>query len=514
MATSTSVPGILGVASVPTQPLKTTPVTILYRLSNPFTSPPPVSLGATALPASGNAFQKGDIVYATNTGGATVGGAFAVLPVGAPGAVLISDGAAPAWSMDLASAITDIGAVAAANTDIGTTSSTIFAQSAAYQTTINSVATSLSAAGASLSSIQSQSLAQDTAIQQRRADTIAVGAALSPLTGVNSGVNAVDNSILTLTARAGAVKGAADALAAGVSAVQSNMTHLTSSLLSYGSYKNKLINGDFGVWQRGSAYSGTIDGSIWKTRMYLAPDRWFVAAPVGAAVYLQKFQAAIGSSAVNACSVGFAGAVGVTKAFGQLIESATTLQGRAAVLSFWARGSSVNPPVAVTVSQGATVVLTTPLALTTNWTQYTVTMSMPTVSSAPGVGRVEVAFSSVATWNMDVARVQFEEGSAVSEFEYRPPSIELSMCQRYYETGTTHFMGYGTLNNYNFVTAQFKADKVAQPATTTSISIQSGFSNNVAVIRLTTTQITLGLQKASNGDGAYTLNWTADSELT
>jgi hypothetical protein len=115
---------------------------------------------------------------------------------------------------------------------------------------------------------------------------------------------------------------------------------------------------------------------------------------------------------------------------------------------------------------------------------------------------------------MDVARVQFEEGSAVSEFEYRPPSIELSMCQRYYETGTTHFMGYGTLNNYNFVTAQFKADKVAQPATTTSISIQSGFSNNVAVIRLTTTQITLGLQKASNGDGAYTLNWTADSELT
>jgi transcription antitermination factor NusG len=384
----------------------------------------------------------------------------------------------------------------------------------ADQTTINSVATSLSAAGASLSSIQSQSLAQDTAIQQRRADTIAVGAALSPLTGVNSGVNAVDNSILTLTARAGAVKGAADALAAGVSAVQSNMTHLTSSLLSYGSYKNKLINGDFGVWQRGSAYSGTIDGSIWKTRMYLAPDRWFVAAPVGAAVYLQKFQAAIGSSAVNACSVGFAGAVGVTKAFGQLIESATTLQGRAAVLSFWARGSSVNPPVAVTVSQGATVVLTTPLALTTNWTQYTVTMSMPTVSSAPGVGRVEVAFSSVATWNMDVARVQFEEGSAVSEFEYRPPSIELSMCQRYYETGTTHFMGYGTLNNYNFVTAQFKADKVAQPATTTSISIQSGFSNNVAVIRLTTTQITLGLQKASNGDGAYTLNWTADSELT
>ena len=61
--------------------------------------------------------------------------------------------------------------------------------------------------------------------------------------------------------------------------------------------------------------------------------------------------------------------------------------------------------------------------------------------------------------------------------------------------------------------ARSKADKAAQPSVSTNISIQSGFTNNVFVVRLTTTQITLGLQKASNGDGAYILNWVADAEL-
>lgn len=508
-----STPGILGVASVPTQPLKTTPVTILYRLSNPFSSPATRDLGGTELPAPGGTFQKGDLVYATNAPGATTGGAFTILNVGAPGAVLVSDGTEPAWSMDLADAITDVATVATANTNINTTATAVFAQSAAYQTTINSVATSLSAAGASLNNIQNQSLAQDTLIQQRRSDALAVGAALSPLTGVDAGINAVDNSILTLTARANSVRGSADALASSISAVQSNMTHLTSTLVSYGSYKNKIINGDFGVWQRGPAWSGTIDNSTWKPRMYLAPDRWYISAPVGASAFLQKFGATLPTAAVNACSVGFAGAAGSVKAFGQLIESATTLQGRTAVLSFWARGSNVTPAVSLSVYQSTTAVVTRSLALTNNWTQYTITMTMPVVTSAPGVGRVEVVFSSTATWNMDIARVQFEEGSVVSEFEYRPTSVELNLCQRYYELGTTHLMGYGTLNNYSFITCPFKADKAAQPSVSTNISIQSGFTNNVFIVRLTPTQITLGLQKASNGDGAYILNWVADAEL-
>src|SRR5690348_11819478 len=81
---------LVGAATVPTQPLQTTPVIILNKLTNPFSTPLPVPKGGTGQ----GSVPLGGILYGHN-------GEFSILPLGTNGQVLVSDSTKPYWSNDL-----------------------------------------------------------------------------------------------------------------------------------------------------------------------------------------------------------------------------------------------------------------------------------------------------------------------------------------------------------------------------------------------------------------------------
>jgi len=76
-----------------------------------------------------------------------------------------------------------------------------------------------------------------------------------------------------------------------------------------------------------------------------------------------------------------------------------------------------------------------------------------------------------ATWQ--IAGVQLEEGPVATPFEQRPIGLELSLCQRYYESGEHNNSAFGSFGggaNYvtNEIWADFKVSKRAAPSVTFS----------------------------------------------
>ena len=501
---------LLGIPVVPTQPLQSTPINLLYNLSNPFTTPAPINIGGTAL----GSFKKGDIIYGVNANGATSGGTLAITSIGVPGSILVSDGSKPVWTNDLITINQNLTTIANANSNIIAKMTSIVNQSAEYQTTIGTVNQVLTDSSNNLSAISNTVYAQDTDIVQRNTDAHAVVTNLRSLTTANTGINNIDNSIIALNTYSSTVNQQTQSLQSPMLSVESNMSYLVSALVSYGTFKNKIINGSFSIWQRGY-FSGQITASIFKSNMYIGPDRWAVRSPLNSSVFFNQISATLPTIMSNAMTVSFSDRSPTPKTLSHFIENGSTLQGRTAVISFWAR-SQVAQNVTLVVNQvspGRTLSpLNTTVALTTTWTQFSFSFQMPTLATASTDGRIEIVFSSAASWTMDLTQVQMEQGVS-SNFEFRPIATELRMCQRFYEIGSTHMMGYGVLNAFNYISIPFKSEKRTTPTVSTSIGIQSGFSNSVSITQLTSTQMTLGLLKSSTGDGTYILNWTADAEL-
>lgn len=222
-------------------------------------------------------------------------------------------------------------------------------------------------------------------------------------------------------------------------------------------FKNKLINGDFDIWQRGT--SQTSGG-------YRSADRWWfndvgttrvasrqtftlgqTEVPGNPTYYIKDVVSSV-SGADNSCS------------FMQRVERVQTLAGKTATLSFWAKADS-SKNIAIEFTQdfgtggtpsssvfgiGAQLV-----ALTTTWTKYIITIDVPSVFGKT-IGTNGDDWFGVRFWfdagsnyasrtaNLgqqsgifDIAQVQLEEGVVATPFEQRPIGLELELCQRYYE---------------------------------------------------------------------------------
>lgn len=219
--------------------------------------------------------------------------------------------------------------------------------------------------------------------------------------------------------------------------------------------KNKIINGKFDVWQRGTTFDVT-------SSVYNA-DR-FLTGNTGNTGTISQQAFTLGAAPVSgyeaqyflrANIVGVAGAANVTQ-FAQRIEDVRSFAGQTVTISYWAKADaakSVSLELQQYFGSGGSASVNTFVvkqALTTSWVRYTSTIAVPSISGKTiGTGGTQLDFrfflsagsnfdartSSLGTQSIifDIWGVQIEAGSVATPFQTASGSIggELALCQRY-----------------------------------------------------------------------------------
>lgn len=219
-------------------------------------------------------------------------------------------------------------------------------------------------------------------------------------------------------------------------------------------FRNKIINGDFSVWQRGTSQTSAGYGSA---------DRWNNTHS-GSTKTTTREAFTIGQVAVPGeptyfmrtvvSSVAGAGNYVVSQ---QRIEGVRTFAGSNIRISFWAKADA-SRPIAIDFLQrfGTTGSPSAEVAgigaqkfnLTTSWQKFTATVAVPSISgkviTTNDYLELTFWFDAGANYNsrtnslgqqsgtFDIVRVQVEEGTVDTAFEVRPPGVELPLCQRYF----------------------------------------------------------------------------------
>jgi hypothetical protein len=213
--------------------------------------------------------------------------------------------------------------------------------------------------------------------------------------------------------------------------------------------KNKIINGDFGVWQRGTTFSNPTFGTYTSDRWLLERD----GSGATASITQQAFTP--GSAPVAGYESRFffryaqtvAGSGGTYLNIAvQKIEDVRTLAGQTVTFSFWAKADSNGRNLLLNWVQnfgtgGSSVVAGAAVSttLTTSWVRYTGTVTLPSVSGktiSANDSCLMVAFQPPANTvqTFDIWGVQLEAGSLATPFTTATGTIqgELAACQRYY----------------------------------------------------------------------------------
>jgi len=211
--------------------------------------------------------------------------------------------------------------------------------------------------------------------------------------------------------------------------------------------KNKIINGDFGVWQRGTSFSSPANEA------YLA-DRYNIVFDGTATRTLSQQTFTPGTAPVAGYEGAFflrfdqttTGTASTYTGINQRIESVRTLAGQTATVSFWAKADStrtLTPNIQQNFGSGGSATVTvgglTAISLTTSWVRYTQTISIPSISGKTiGTSSFLQLFLGVTpatVQTVDIWGVQVEAGSVATAFTTASggsPQAELAMCQRYY----------------------------------------------------------------------------------
>jgi hypothetical protein len=237
---------------------------------------------------------------------------------------------------------------------------------------------------------------------------------------------------------------------------------LLDSNAQYYGFKNRIINGAMGIWQRGTSFSNPTT-----TNFYTA-DRWGVnrAGDVTGATVSRSTSAPTGFQ----YSLSLQRTAGNTSTAGLYLfnsnETVNTLDlaGQTVTLSFWARaganysggalqvivGSGTGTDQRIYAYTGSLYAINTTQVITTAWTRYSFTGTID--AAANEVGSF-LAWFPTGTAGADdavyVTGVQLEKGSTATSFDYRP--YELQLCQRYYyrlsSSGTAERWGAGFAAN-------------------------------------------------------------------
>jgi hypothetical protein len=208
--------------------------------------------------------------------------------------------------------------------------------------------------------------------------------------------------------------------------------------------KNKIINGDFGIWQRGTSFTPTPGGGV----IYTA-DRFNSYNNGSGSLTISQQALASGSIAGYEAPYFLQAAmpsVGTSTGWNivQPIEDVHTLANQTVTLSFYAKATS-GYTFTVTFGQkfgsgGSADAITNSSNITvgTSWARYSVTVTLPNIAGKTiGAGsNLNIVFNITAATNtLSFAGVQLEAGSVATPFTTATGTLqgELAACQRYCE---------------------------------------------------------------------------------
>lgn len=307
-------------------------------------------------------------------------------------------------------------------------------------------------------------------------------------------------------------------------------------------FKNKFINGNFDMWQRGS--SQTVAG-------YDSVDRWRVSRDTSSALTLSRQPFTIGQTAVPnnpSYFVRLATTQGTASnhyvLFEQRIENVLLFSGKTFVVSFYAYASAVPSFMSVTARQSfgtggspSDYVDVNPRVtrheMTQTWAKYEVVFDFPSVSGKT-IGTDYNDFTSVyfftsagsdinnltdnlgpQTVTINLAQIQIEEGEYSSQFDLRPIGFELQLCERYYEIGVIRFNGYAVSGVTYWAWYNYRVRKRGiSPSGTGVHSYAVGFPNTVGSLSVAGTNVVESrVCNATGSSNAYNTSVSIDSEL-
>ena len=218
---------------------------------------------------------------------------------------------------------------------------------------------------------------------------------------------------------------------------------------------NKIINGDFGIWQRGASFSNP-------SSLAYTADRWAIYYDGSGATRTISQQAfTTGAAPVSGYESSFfyryavsvAGSGNTANLLRQYIENVRNFAGQTATVSFWAKASAniTVPSVGTTQnfgtggspSAGVDTGFATNIAVTTSWQRFSFTANIPSISGKTlGTNNdtsLELRFflpAGSSTFTFDIWGVQVEAGSVATPFTTASGTLqgELALCQRYYQS--------------------------------------------------------------------------------
>ena len=271
---------------------------------------------------------------------------------------------------------------------------------------------------------------------------------------ISQGTGTLGTSGVTLGTYGGATSIPVLAIDAKGRVTTASTSAITSGLTGF---RNRIINGDMRIWQRGTSgftttnsktfvadrmcmFSGssttstasqvtgtTLSGFPFATRIQR------VSGNTGTSdlVYLQAIETAnCQDLAGSTVSVSFYARAGsnYSAASNNLLALVATGSGSDQGTDSWISGTWTNT---LTATVGTAV-------LTTSWQRFSYSYTVPA-----GTNEIILAFNSPrvgtagANDYFDITGVQLEAGSTATEFERRPIGMELSLCQRYFDSLVT-----------------------------------------------------------------------------
>ncbi len=277
-----------------------------------------------------------------------------------------------------------------------------------------------------------------------------------------------------------------------LSATNMNDLSGTVNLLESAQYaagKNNVINGDFGIWQRGTSITAT------SGQYTYGPDRFAVYGyGVGTGTVTQQTFTP-GTAPVAGYEGQFFARFKSTNTnlrVQQLIEDVRTFAGQTATVSFWMKSptaTSADVFYAQNFGSGGSATVDiggSTITISSSWARYTHTVAIPSVAGKT-IGTssyLALRFGAALNVDIDIWGVQFEEGSTASPFQTATGTKqgELAACQRYYVRKAVT-SAYGRLGGFGVATAtnQIYVD-VTLPVNfrTSTLSIDYGGALGVA----------------------------------